>query len=103
MDQPAFFKARDNLDRPSRRRFHPLGKNMGIVAVAQCAGSYHPGAVDGMTLDVAMESAQDLQAARHRFGIEIAVSEDAFPQARDFPVLIECNQSASPQLGDAQT
>src|SRR5262249_52326482 len=50
----------------------------------------------------AMESPEHFEAGRHGLRIEAAVLEDAFTQARYFTILVQRNQAATTQFGDAQ-
>jgi hypothetical protein len=49
-----------------------------------------------------MEAAHDFESLRHGLRVEIAVTKDAFTQARNFAVLMERNQMPTAKFGNAE-
>src|SRR5579862_8636794 len=102
VDQPRFFQARDDFDRPSCCRTDPLEESLRVSRVSKGCRRHNPNRVGPEPLYCAMESAQDFHGFRHRLRREEVAAKYAFAEASDLAIFMDCLKFSAAQSRDFQ-
>jgi hypothetical protein len=96
MNQPALFKARDDLHGPAGLSLHPGLKGRAVARVAHGRGGHHANLVDAMRLHRALKTLERAQRGRHRF------RRDTSPDSKTLPPSRVTSRSSATSSGGAR-